>query len=289
MDIEQIVCKYRNHADYTTEVVDAEVKRIISGDFEGYSKKHQIALVISLMDLTTLEGSDTNAKVKALCEKASSFSKMDPELPDTAAVCVYPTLVRVAKEALAGKKINVASVAGAFPSGHSPLRIKIDEIRYAIEEGADEIDMVISRGKYLEGNYEEVYHEIAEIKKACGNVHLKVILETGELNKPDDIRIASELAIQAGGDFIKTSTGKVQPGATLEAIFVMLKAVRQHFDATGKIIGVKPAGGISDIATAINYLKIVRTVAGDQWLNPEYFRFGASRLADDAIRSLNEL
>ncbi len=244
--------------------------------------------ILGMIDLTTLEGSDTRQKVRDLCQKAQSFSRLGAGLPDVAAVCVYPTLVATARKELEGTGIRVASVAGAFPAGQSPIGIKTDEVRYAVEEGAQEIDMVISRGSFLEGEYNLVFDEIAAVRRACGQAHLKVILETGELKTATNIRRASEIALRAGGHFIKTSTGKVQPAATLEAMLVMLEAIADHYKKTGQKAGIKPAGGISDPGVALSYYWLTREVLGQEWLHKDWLRFGASRLAGslaEAIRN----
>jgi deoxyribose-phosphate aldolase len=239
--------------------------------------------ILSLVDLTTLEGADTAARVSALCAKACSVENTEKLIPKVAAVCVYPPFVRQCKNELQGKDVNVASVAGAFPSGQSPLFVKLEEIKYAVAEGADEIDMVISRGKFLEGECQVVFDEIAAIKAVCKNAHLKVILETGELKTPENIRKASEIGILAGGDFIKTSTGKMQPAATEMAAVIMCETIREYFEKTGIRIGFKPAGGISDAATAVRYYNIVNSILGKEWLNKHLFRFGASRLVDSLL------
>jgi deoxyribose-phosphate aldolase len=209
-----------------------------------------------------------------------------PDLPHVAAVCVYPTLVKIAKDALAGTGINVAAVATGFPSGQYPLNVKLDDTKFAVEQGADEIDMVISRGHFLAGDHNYVFDEIAAVKAACGQAHLKVILETGELSTYDNVRRASDIAMYAGADFIKTSTGKVQPAATLPVTLVMLEAIRDFYYATGKKIGMKPAGGISTAKTSIQYLVTLRETLGQDWLTPNLFRFGASRLANDILLQL---
>ena len=241
---------------------------------------HQI---LGMIDLTTLEGSDNNEKITMLCEMAQSFHLAGKNIPDVAAVCVYPPFVALAKSQLTGTDIKVASVAGAFPSGQSPIKVKLAEISYTIEQGADEIDMVISRGKFLEGDYQTVYDEIAAIREICKDVHLKVILETSELETLKNIRRASVIAISAGADFIKTSTGKVQPAATTEGFLVMLDAIKEHYQNTNKKIGIKPAGGISEPEQAIQYYLLVKDVLGEEWLNPQLFRFGASRLASKIL------
>lgn len=226
----------------------------------------------SFIDLTTLEGADTTEKVIALCDKA--------KLHNTAAVCVYPPFAKIVREQLADTNIKTACVSGAFPSGQSPIHVKLAEIAYTVEQGAQEIDMVISRGTFLEGDYATVGAEIKAIKKVCGNAHLKVILETGELQTSENIRLASEIAIANGADFIKTSTGKIPVSATPEAAFVMLNVIRKHYEKTGKKIGFKPAGGISKPEDAEIYIKLVYSILNEEWLTPEWFRIGASRLVD---------
>jgi deoxyribose-phosphate aldolase len=238
----------------------------------------ELRTILSLLDLTTLEGRDNKASITELCEKARSFA--DKGLPLPAAVCVYPVFVRQAKKELMNLPVKVASVAGAFPSGQSPLNIRVDEVLYAVNEGADEIDMVISRGRLLEGDESYVREEISAIRKACSNAHLKVILETGELKEDDLIRKASQIAIEEGADFIKTSTGKIQPAATTHSFKIMLEVIREEYLKTGRRIGIKPAGGISDSASALLYFEIVKEIAGEEWLDPRLFRIGASRLAD---------
>ena len=267
-------------------MVTEDVKNILSKPLSGYTDEEAYKFALSIIDLTTLEGSDTDNKVIALCDKAKTFSEKGKNIPNVAAVCVYPPFVRLAKKQLQGANINVASVAGAFPSGQSPISVKLEEIKFAVSEGADEIDMVISRGKFLEEKYNEVFDEIAAIKKVCGKIHLKVILETGEIGSFTNIYRASEIAIQAGGDFIKTSTGKINPAATPEAVYVMLTAIKSCFEKTGKKIGIKPAGGISDTAAAMNYLKLVNAVLGKDWMNSHLFRLGASRFADKILADI---
>jgi deoxyribose-phosphate aldolase len=226
--------------------------------------------------------------VTQLCRKAVHLHAAQPDLPHVAAVCVYPTMVGVARRALAGHDIKVASVATAFPSGMAPLAIKLEETRIAVEEGADEIDMVIARGAFLQGEYQRVFDEIVAVKEACGAAHLKVILETGELGTLDRVRRASVLAIHAGADFIKTSTGKIQPAATMPVTLVMLQAIRDHYRATGRMVGMKPAGGIAKAKQAIHYLVMLRETLGEAWLTPDWFRFGASSLANDLLMQLEK-
>ena len=250
------------------------------------SKVEALKLVLSMIDLTTLEGQDTPGKVRQLCQKAIHLHDTLPDLPHVAAVCVYPTMIGAAKRALAGTDIAVAAVATAFPSGMSFTDIRLAETRMAVEEGADEIDMVISRGAFLAGDYRRVFDEIAAVKEACGPAHLKVILETGELGTLDRVRQASVLAMHAGADFIKTSTGKIQPAATMEVTLTMLQAIRDYHRETGRMVGMKPAGGISKAKLAVHYLVMLRETLGEAWLTKEWFRFGASSLANDVLMQL---
>lgn len=239
-----------------------------------------------MMDLTTLEGKDSEGKVIQLCQKAKFPYPSMPDLPTVAAVCVYPSMVKLAKKQLSGSGVNVASVSTAFPSGQAPLSVKLDDTRFAVEEGADEIDMVISRGAFLSGEYAQVFDEIAAVKEVCGDAHLKVILETGELLTYENVRKASDIAMYAGADFIKTSTGKVNPAATQPVTLVMLEAIRDYFYETGKMIGMKPAGGIRTAKQAIQYLVLVKETLGTAWLSKDYFRFGASSLANDVLMQI---
>src|SRR4249919_3622350 len=247
------------------------------------AKAYAIDLAIRMVDLTTLEGQDTPGKVRALSAKAVRPDPADPTCPSTAAVCVYPDLVAVAKEALGSSGVKVASVATAFPSGRAAMDVKLADVGDAVEAGADEIDMVIDRGAFLSGRYLQVFEEIVAVREACGPAHLKVIFETGELQTYDNVRRASWLAMMAGGHFIKTSTGKVQPAATLPVTLIMLEAVRDFREATGQMVGVKPAGGIRSSKDAIKYLVMVNEVAGPDWLDPDWFRFGASTLLNDLL------
>ena len=264
------------------------VERFCKRSIKKESKVQALKMALSMIDLTTLEGQDTPGKVKQLCQKAIHLHSQLPDLPHVAAVCVYPTMVSIAKRAVSSHGIKVASVATAFPSGMAPTEIKLTETRMAVDAGADEIDMVISRGAFLQGEYSFVFDEIAAIKDACGSAHLKVILETGELGTLDQVRRASVLAMHAGADFIKTSTGKIQPAATLPVTLVMLQAIRDHYHQTGQRIGMKPAGGISKAKLAIQYLVMVRETLGDGWLTPEWFRFGASSLANDVLMQIKK-
>lgn len=266
--------------------IEERVARLTKRSIKKESKVAGLKLAISMMDLTTLEAKDTPGKVKQLCSKAIRPYEAMPSLPSAAAVCVYPNLVRVAKNALKNSKVKVAAVATAFPSGMSTRKVKIEETKYAVNEGADEIDMVISRGKFLNGDYNYVYDEIAAVKEACGIAHLKVILETGELSTLDNVRLASDIAMRAGADFIKTSTGKIQPAATLPVTLVMLEAIRDFYYKEGKMIGMKPAGGIATAKLALQYLVVVKETLGNAWLTPDYFRFGASSLANDLLMQI---
>ncbi|MAO32928.1 MAG: deoxyribose-phosphate aldolase, partial [Crocinitomicaceae bacterium] len=240
----------------------------------------------NMIDLTTLEGKDSPGKVIQMCYKAAHVHDQFPDLPPVAAVCVYPSMVHVAKKALKNTGIQIASVSTAFPSGQAPHDIKIRDTKFAVDQGATEIDMVISRGKFLEGEYNFVYDEIASIKEACGKARLKVILETGELSTLDNVRLASDIAILAGADFIKTSTGKIQPAATMQVTYTMLMAIKDYYDKTGIMIGMKPAGGISNAKLALHYLIMVKEVLGDDWLTNKWFRFGASSLANDLLMQI---
>nr|XP_061801962.1 deoxyribose-phosphate aldolase-like [Nerophis lumbriciformis] len=268
--------------------VEERVARFGKRSIKKESKMQALEMVLSMIDLTTLEGQDTAGKVEQLCQKALRLNVARPELPDVAAVCVYPTMVGVAKKALSGSSIKVASVATAFPSGMAPREVKLADTRMAVEDGADEIDMVISRGEFLQGEYRYVFDEIAEIKQACGDAHLKVILETGELGTLDRVRTASVIAMHAGADFIKTSTGKIQPAATLPVTLVMLQAIRDYYFETGRMVGMKPAGGISKSKLAIQYLVMLRETLGNAWLSPDWFRFGASSLANDVLMQIEK-
>ncbi len=259
------------------------ILKIQSRSLKGPAKLHGLRLALSMIDLTTLEGKDTPSKVRQLCYKAQHLHGLSPELPTVAAVCVYPTMVGVAKKALEKSTIKVAAVSTAFPSGQAPFEVKKLDTLYALEHGADEIDMVISRGHFLAGEYNYVFDEIAAIKALCGSARLKVIFETGELDSLDQVRRISDLAIAAGADFIKTSTGKIQPAATFPVVLTMLGAIKDHFDKTGQMIGMKPAGGISSAKIALQHLLLVKEVLGEAWLTNEWYRFGASSLANDLL------
>ncbi len=266
--------------------VEERVARLCSRSIKKDAKLQALHLTLSMIDLTTLEGADSEGKVRQLCAKALQLHAALPDLPHVAAVCVYPALVGVAKRALEGSGINVASVATSFPAGQAPIEIKLLEVRKAVEAGADEVDMVISRGRFLAGDFAYTADEIASVKEACGEAHLKVILETGELGTLDAVRRASDLAMGAGADFIKTSTGKIKPAATMPVVLVMLEAIRDHYLRTGEKIGMKPAGGISTAKDAIRHLVMVRETLGQDWLDPDLYRFGASSLANDVLRQI---
>jgi deoxyribose-phosphate aldolase len=266
--------------------IEERAARITKRSLKKETKLNGLLLALNMIDLTTLEGKDTQGKVKQLCYKAMHLHDAYPGLPTVAAVCVYPSMVKTAKTTLGNSGIKVASVSTAFPSGQAPRDVKIRDTKFAVQEGADEIDMVISRGKFLEGEYNFVYDEIAAIKEACGNARLKVILETGEIGTYDQVRRASDIAMYAGADFIKTSTGKISPAATLPVTLVMLEAIRDFYYQTGKMIAMKPAGGISRAKLALHYLVMVKEILGDKWMNNEWFRFGASSLANDLLMQI---
>jgi deoxyribose-phosphate aldolase len=266
--------------------VNERVARFQSRSIKKESKVEALKLILSMIDLTTLEGMDTPGKVQQLCQKAIHLHDAMPGLPHVAAVCVYPMMVDVARQALVGHDIGVASVATAFPSGMSSREVKLEDTRMAVEAGASEIDMVISRGAFLAGEFGYVFDEIVAVKEACGDAHLKVILETGELGTLDRVRRASVLAMHAGADFIKTSTGKIQPAATMQVTLVMLQAIKDYYYETGRMVGMKPAGGISTAKLAVHYLVMLRETLGNAWMTPEWFRFGASSLANDVLMQL---
>ena len=266
--------------------VEERVARFQSRSIKNQAKMQGLKMVLSMIDLTTLEGKDTAGKVRQMCFKAAHLHDAYPDLPSVAAVCVYPSMVNLAKSIVGVHGINVASVSTAFPSGQAPLEVKLADTKFAVENGADEIDMVISRGKFLAGEYAFVFDEIAAIKEVCGTARLKVILETGELTTLDNVRKASDIAIYAGADFIKTSTGKIQPAATMQVTYTMLQAIRDYYDETGKMIVMKPAGGISNAKLALHNLVMVKEVLGQEWLNNKWFRFGASSLANDVLMQI---
>lgn len=262
---------------------DARAAALASRSIKAESKRQAIDLAISMVDLTTLEGMDTPGKVRALCAKGLRPDPSDPSVPHVAAICVYGDMASIAREAV-GDQVHVAAVATAFPSGRASLDVKLQDTREAVANGADEIDMVIDRGAFLEGRYLDVFGEIVAVKQACGPAHLKVIFETGELRTYDNVRRASWLAMLAGADFIKTSTGKVTPAATMPVTLILLEAVRDWFRQTGDQVGVKPAGGIRTTKDAIRYLVMVNETCGPAWLTPDLFRFGASTLLNDLLQ-----
>jgi deoxyribose-phosphate aldolase len=268
--------------------IEERVQSLTRRSIKRESKMWALELAIRMMDLTTLEGKDTEGKVRALCAKGVRPDATDPSIPSVAAICIYPALVPVAKRALKGSDVKVASVATGFPSGQTFTDVKLLETRQAVEAGADEIDMVIDRGAFLQGDYRTVFDEIVAVKEACGDAHLKVILETGELETYDNVRRASVLAMAAGADFIKTSTGKVQPAATLPVTLVMLEAIRDFHRRTGRMVGMKPAGGIRTAKDAIQYLVVLYETLGPRWMTPEWFRFGASTLLNDVLMQLRK-
>lgn len=268
---------------------EARASMLATRSIKTTAKAYAIDLAIRMIDLTTLEGQDTEGKVRALCAKGQRPDPSDPTVPAVAAICVYSDLVGVAKQALGSSGVKVASVATAFPSGRASLPVKLLDTRDAVAAGADEVDMVIDRGAFLSGRYLQVFEEVVAIKEACGAAHLKVILETGELATYDNVRRASWLAMLAGADFIKTSTGKVSPAATLPVTLVMLEAVRDFRDTTGRQVGVKPAGGIRTTKDAVRHLVLVNETAGEDWLSPDWFRIGASSLLNDLLMQRQKL
>jgi deoxyribose-phosphate aldolase len=269
--------------------VEERVSRFTKRSIKNAAKEQGLRMALSMIDLTTLEGKDTEGKVRQMCYKAAHLHDQLPGLPTVAAVCVYPNHVATAVAALKGTGIKVASVATAFPSGNSSAEIKISDTKIAVDAGADEVDMVISRGRFLQGDHGFVFDEIAAIKEACGKARLKVILETGELCTLDNVRLASFIAMDAGADFIKTSTGKISPAATMPVTLVMLEAIRDFYYETGKMVGMKPAGGISKSKLALHYLVMLNETLGDAWLTNEWFRFGASSLANDVLMQLAKM
>jgi deoxyribose-phosphate aldolase len=268
---------------------EARAAGLATRSIKTTAKAFALDLAVRMVDLTTLEGQDTPGKVAALCAKGRRPDPTDPSCPPVAAICVYGDLVPTAVKALRGSGVHIAAVATAFPSGRAPLDVKLADVRAAVAAGADEIDMVIDRGAFLAGRYLDVYDEIVATKQSCGGAHLKVILETGELATYDNVRRASWLAMLAGGDFIKTSTGKVSPAATLPVTLVMLEAARDFRAQTGRQVGVKAAGGIRAAKDAVRYLVVVNEVAGDDWLSPDWFRFGASSLLNDLLMQRQKL
>ncbi len=280
--------KYSRYSTSLPELTK-RAEDIINQQFKPDELLSMYKNILGLIDLTTLSGDDTREKVRNLCLQAIDFENKNLGTPKTAAVCVYPVFAGVVSETLKGTGIQTACVAGAFPSGQSPLNARLLEVSYAVENGADEIDMVISRGRLLEGDTGFVLEEVKAHKEACAGKHLKVILETGELKSPELIRKACELALEGGANFLKTSTGKVMPAATHEAVLIMLDTISEFYKSEGKMIGIKPAGGIATPGEALNYYLLVQAVLGDQWLNKKLFRIGASRLAGNLYQAIEEL
>ncbi len=278
----QIFDNYSSSLSNLTERVD----KLVNSGLGKINRQEMLKQILTLIDLTTLSGDDTTKKVTDLCVKATSYVGKKDGISNVAAVCVYPIFADLVSNLLEPFDVKVACVAGAFPSGQSPLAIRISEVADAVSKGANEIDMVISRGKLIEGDSNYVFEEVKAIKEACGDAHLKVILETGELKTVALIRQASELSILAGADFIKTSTGKIEPAATPEAFIIMLDTIKEYYDNTGIMIGIKPAGGISKPDEAVIYYLLVSEILGAQWLNNKYFRIGASRLADNIFNEI---
>lgn len=281
---------FRNSPTIDQVGIEERVARFNTRSIKKGSKVQVLKLALNMIDLTTLEGKDTEGKVKQMCYKAMHPHDALPGLPTTAAVCVYPTMVKTAKDALKGSQVKVASVSTAFPSGNSTMQIKLLDTKFALDNGADEIDMVISRGEFLKGNYNFVFDEIAAIKDLCKkyDARLKVIFETGEISTLDNVRRASDIAIYAGADFIKTSTGKISVAATMPVTLVMLDAIKDYYYKTGTMVGMKPAGGISTAKGAVQYLVMVHETLGNAWLSNKWFRFGASSLANDLILQLEK-
>ena len=277
--------KFENYNPGVGEI-KSRLTDYLSNELTEGGKKQAFKTILSCIDLTTLEGSDTKVKIFSLCERAKTFYEEGEDIPNVAAVCFYPPFIKLAKKVLKNTGIKVATVAAGFPSGQIPLAIKMAEVSYAAEEGADEIDIVISRGKLLANSCQEVYEEIIALKELCNGAKLKVILETGELETVFKIRKASEIAIKAGADFLKTSTGKIKPAATPEAFLIMLDTIKEYYEKTEEKIGIKAAGGISEPDDALIYYQLVKHVLGDEWLNKNLFRIGASRLANKLVEEI---
>ena len=275
-----------NTPEISWEEIDSRIQSILEKKPSGEEQKEILKKIISLIDLTTLNGNDTKHKVRSLCQKAIEVENPSLNIPKVAAICTYPNFTALVSNKLKGSGVKTAVVATSFPSGQTFSEVKLLEVEKAVEAGADEIDMVISRGLFLEGEYKEVFDEIKAVKNACGHAHLKVILETGELENLTQVYRASKLAMEAGADFIKTSTGKIKPAATETAFLVMTDAIKAHYEKTGIKTGIKPAGGISDTETALNFYTIVRENLGEEWLNNDLFRIGASRLLDNLVEML---
>lgn len=276
-----------NSYRHTAQELEQRIAQIIEKQSVNLNKNEALKTIFGVVDLTTLEATDNPTKIRAFCEKAMSYTKTRNDL-SVAAICIYSPFLKQAKQLLSSTPIGLATVACAFPTGQLPFDLKIKEVAYCVAQGADEIDMVISRGTFLDGHYDEVFEEIKEVKKTCGKAHLKVILETGELGTVENIRKASEIAILGGADFIKTSTGKTLPAATPLAALIMIDTIKEYYQKTGIKIGFKPAGGISEPETALVYYMLIKEILGETWLNKKLFRIGASRLADKVFALLTE-
>ena len=273
------------------KVSDQKIRELVNSAVataSSYNNSASLKTILSLLDLTTLNTTDTQTKIVSLCNKVNSFSNHFPDLPNVAAICVYPAFIETARKNLAVNNVKIASVAGGFPSSQTFLAVKLAEVSQALESGAEEIDIVMSLGVFLDNNFSSVLNELKEVKRLVKKNHLKVILETGALSSYNDVYLASMLAMEAGADFIKTSTGKQKPAASLEAVAIMCSAIHDFYLSSGKKVGIKPAGGISTVVDALPYLSLVAAVLGEDWLNPGLFRFGASRLANDLISKLIE-
>lgn len=284
MDFEKLFAQYE--LGMTDEQVSAEVKNILAAHFDENNNVEVWKQCLSQIDLTTLNGDDTVAKVKRMADAVNGFKKQFPGLPDVASICVYPAMVPTVKQHLTAPSVGITSVAGGFPASQTFLEVKVAEVALAVAAGATEIDIVLSQGKFLEGRYEECFDEIAEQKAAARNAHFKVILETGALKSADNIAKASVLAMAAGADFIKTSTGKIAVAATLEASYVMCRMIKAWYDLTGEKVCYKPAGGVSTTEQAVQHYTIVKEILGEEWLNNKSFRFGASSLANKILTSI---
>ncbi len=286
MELNKILTSYNQ--DIKDEVIEKTIKKI-TGNVSSIYTVDTLKKIFGFIDLTTLNHTDNEERAKLFAENVNKFKSDFPDMPDVAAICVYPTLVKAVKKNLKIDNVNIASVTGGFPSSQTFIDIKVAETKKVFENGADEADMVISVGTFLRGDYQTVFEEIKAIKEACGKKHLKVILESGSLGSMKNVKTASILAIEAGADFLKTSTGKTSPAATLEAVYVMAETVKEYYEKTGKKIGIKPAGGISDSETALKYYAVMKEVLGEDWLNPELFRIGASSLANKLLNDISSM
>lgn len=285
MDIQSIISRQKAMDITAIQSVISGIQEETKGK-ENWDKE-TLLQILRLIDLTTLEGNDTVSRIQEMCDLAKSIPAKYAIDSTIYSICVYPSLVKAVQNEIKGTNIKIASVACAFPSGQLPLHLKLEEVKYAIAEGADEIDMVISRGEFLSGNYALIFEEVKAVKAICGeNILLKVILETGELETLENIRLASDIAIEAGADFIKTSTGKISQGASLEAIYVMCTAIKDYYERTGKIVGVKASGGVRTVEDAVQYMRVIETVLGKEWLVPLRSRFGASSLTKNVLAAL---